>query len=148
MTVAETSDVSLTMNRTLNAPRDQVFQAWTDADIVSQWFAPRDDVKTIVHELDLRVGGRYRFEMLFPDPESFIVSGEYVEIDSPNRLIFTWAWDHQKEDQTLVTVDFNEIETQTELVLTHEQFPDKARRDLHGEGWVSCLARLVTLYNH
>lgn len=65
-----------------------MFSAWIDAAMISKWFAPAEGFTTTVSELDLRVGGRYRFEMLAPDGETYIAIGEYISITSPAQLVF------------------------------------------------------------
>ncbi len=103
---------------------------------------------TTVHALDLRVGGRYRFEMRDPDGKSHIVIGEYREIDAPTRLVFTWAWEsEQAEDtqETLVSLLLREQGKATEMLLTHKRFPSERSRELHNQGWAGCLARLEQL---
>jgi len=72
------------------------------------------------------------------------VSGTYVEVQPPSRLVYTWQWGH-REDETLVTVEFNDRDGGTELVLTHERFRDEPDVTLHGEGWDGCFTRLGEL---
>ena len=145
MVLAEAkNEFTLQLKRTFNAPREQVFAAWTEADALSRWFAPTDEFTTRVVELDVRVGGRYQFDMLTPEGEVHSVAGEYVAIAPPTQLVFTWAWINKEDtSEMLVTVDFLDKGDATELVLNHERLPDETSRDLHGEGWDGCLARLT-----
>jgi uncharacterized protein YndB with AHSA1/START domain len=69
------------------------------------------------------------------------VSGEYVEVEPPGRLVFTWQWDGEDE-RTLVTVDLTATAGGTDLRLVHESFVDDAARDSHAQGWSDCLDRL------
>jgi uncharacterized protein YndB with AHSA1/START domain len=136
-------ETALELRRTLPAPPERVFRAWTEAGQVKQWFGPKGCTVPEA-ELDLRVGGRYRFTLEEPDGRH-IVAGEYVEISPPERLVFTWKWEHVPEDspETLVTVEFLPRGDGTEMVLTHERFPSADVRDLHNQGWTSsfdCLA--------
>lgn len=140
------SDHVLHVSKTLNAPIHAVYSAWTDADRVAQWFAPGDDYKTVVTQMDVRLGGGYCIEMHTPEGQIHIVSGEYVEIAEPNRLVFTWSWAHEADDNVmLVSIDLSEHGGTTRLDLLHERLPSAASRDLHNEGWAACLARLLTL---
>lgn len=147
----ETSQTTLQIRRTYQASRETVFEAWTNSETLKQWFGPTDDFKTPEAEVDLRVGGKYRIRMVSPDGESHIVGGVYKEITAPEKLVFTWAWEAgggcgETESgstiETLVTVEFRNRDGETELILTHEQFPDAAARDKHNEGWSGCLDRL------
>jgi uncharacterized protein YndB with AHSA1/START domain len=102
-------------------------------------------------EVDLRVGGTYRIQMKAPDGELHTVGGVYREVAAPEKLVFTWAWEagggcgdseNEQPAETLVTVEFREKGQSTEVILTHELFPNTESRDKHDEGWSGCLARL------
>ena len=71
--------------------------------------------------------------------------GTYREVDEPKRLVYTWDWreEGQQMGETLVTVEFNEVEGGTEIVLVHDGFPADEARAGHGEGWELCLDHLV-----
>jgi len=145
------SQTSLQIKRTYRASREQVFRAWTNPEALKKWFGPTDDFKTPIAEIDLQVGGKYRIQMVAPNGEKHTVGGVYKEIRSPERLVFTWMWeagvscggsDPEPTVETLVTLDFHELADQTEVVLTHERFPNVESRNKHNEGWAGCLSRL------
>ena len=69
------------------------------------------------------------------------IDGNYVVVDPPSRLVFTWRW-HGEPEQTLVTLRLAPAATGTELTLIHEGFADDATRDDHVKGWSDCLDRL------
>lgn len=145
MTTQETrSEITLNLTRTYSAPREEVFRAWTEPEALKRWFAPSDEFSTPIAEVDLRVGGAYRIGMKPPDQEDmFIVVGTYREVQPPERLVFTWSWEQGMDvGETLVTVEFHDREGSTEVVLTHELFPNEQARDKHNEGWSGCLERL------
>lgn len=136
------TDVSLTLRRTVQASRDKVFRAWTDPAVLRQWFAP-EGYAVPTAELDLTVGGRYRIVMAAPDGGKHVATGTYREIRRPERLVFTWQWEDAEDPaETLVTVQFHDRGAATEVVLTHERFPNEEDRDKHEEGWSSVLNRL------
>jgi len=146
MATRSTSDVpALRLERTFAAPRERVFRAWTDAAELSRWFAPTDEHTTKVIELEIRVGGRYRVEMHAPSGNVHTVTGIFREIDPPERLVFTWAWEGKDMGETLVTLEFQDRGGSTDLVLTHELFPTQELRDEHNRGWDGCLTRLAKL---
>lgn len=145
MTAQETrTEITLNLTRTYSAPRDDVFRAWTEPEALKRWFAPSDEFSTPIAEVDLRVGGAYRIGMKPPDQEDmFIVVGTYREVQPPERLVFTWSWEEGMDvGETLVTVEFRDLGGSTEVVLTHELFPNEQARDKHNEGWSGCLERL------
>ncbi|MDV2479289.1 MAG: SRPBCC domain-containing protein [bacterium] len=145
MTTQETrSEITLNLTRTYSAPREEVFRAWTEPEALKRWFAPSDEFSTPIAEVDLRVGGAYRIGMKPPDQEDmFIVVGTYREVQPPERLVFTWSWEEGMDvGETLVTVEFRDLGGSTEVVLTHELFPNEQARDKHNEGWSGCLERL------
>jgi len=75
------------------------------------------------------------------------VRGQYQEI-SPRRIVFTWTWEEPDPHagiETVVTIELFELGEETEILVTHERFPDEETRDRHDEGWSGALARLVKL---
>lgn len=126
----------LRLSRTLPSPAERVWQAFTDPAALAAWLWPERFATTA--EVDLRVGGRYRIE---GPGAGMAVAGEYVAVEAPRRLVFTWRWDGEP-DETLVTVELTPTAAGTELVLVHERFTDDAQRDEHAKGWSDCLDRL------
>ena len=136
----------LRLTRLFDAPRERVFDAWTNPDVLKQWWAAFPTWDTPEAEVDLREGGRYRLAMRNPDTgETHTVVGEYREIQRPERLAYTWAWDEKPEmtdGDTLVEIEFREDGEATEVVLTHTGFPSEQVRDQHAHGWNGCFANL------
>ena len=126
----------LIITRTLAFPVDRVWGAMTDPVALAAWFWPQRFNPTA--EVDLRVGGRYRID---GPAAGMAVSGEYVTVEPPHKLVFTWAWDGE-DDETLVTVDLTATADGTELSLRHERFVGDEQRDQHAQGWHDCLDRL------
>lgn len=141
-------DFELRLEQTFPAPREKVFAAWTNPEVLRRWWAAGPDWTSPLVEVDLRVGGRYRLAMSGPHtPDAQVVAGEYLEIRAPERLVYTWRWESpgapSGDATTLVTVEFTDAgATGTTVVLTHTGFPDGGARDQHGEGWRACLANL------
>ena len=126
------------INRVFAASRDAAFAAFTDPEQLKLWFGPQG-FTTPVAEIDPRVGGSYRIEMLSPDGNAHRLSGVFREISPLERLVFTWIWAEGEIAglETLVTVEFRDRGGETELTLIHEMFPSAEVRDRHTEGWSS-----------
>ena len=139
-------ETTLRLTRVFAAPREKVFRAWTSPEALTQWWGPPGH-GTASAEVDLRAGGRYRLGMRkLPDGAIFYLSGAYREVKAPERLVYTWRWEAEPEyGETVVTVEFRDRGTSTEVVLTHELFPTETLREQHGQGWSGCLDRLAEL---
>ena len=135
----------LTINRTIRAPREKVFDAFIKPEAMARWMGPRGMALTA--EADARVGGRYRVTMRSRDGDSFSVGGVYREIARQERIVYTWQWEQGPMPgiETLISVQFSDKDGGTELRMTHSGFPDAAMRDSHHGGWDSCLARLTDI---
>jgi glutathione S-transferase len=136
----------LTLERTIRAPREKVFDAFVSEAAMRQWMCPRGMTVSAL-ELDARVGGGFRLTMRAKDGEQFTAMASYREIARPARLVYTWQWvgEHMPNVETLITVSFAERGGATELRMTHAGFPDAALADSHKEGWGSCFNRLADL---
>jgi len=148
-------NVTLEIKRLIKAPRERVFEAWTNPEQLKKWFGPGQDYLVPLAKVDLRVGGRYRIQMKNPDGEFHTPVGTYREIKPPERLVFTWAWEKDGSEpdfgevepcEMLVTLEFHARGEQTELVLRQEQFASVESRDRHEVGWTGCLDRLEKLF--
>jgi uncharacterized protein YndB with AHSA1/START domain len=148
MATTPASSLSLTVRRTFPAPRAEVFRAWTDPKALTRWWGPPGHESPSA-DVDLRVGGRYRFAMRkLPDGKPFYVHGVYREIVIPDRLVFTWNWEGGPPfgSHTLVTLEFHDAAGGTEIVLTHERFESEQARDEHTKGWRGCLEKLSAFF--
>ena len=144
MTV-ETS-TSIRIARMINASPQEVFDAWTQADKLSQWSCPEgatvEDVAT-----DLRIGGVYRIQMRTDEGQTHTAVGVYQEIDAPSRLVYTWNWEEVPGmPDSLVTVTFTQVGEATEVVVDHERFADEKTAADHEMGWTSCIDNLERLF--
>lgn len=130
---------ALVVRRVLRVPRERVFAAWLDPALMTRWMCP-GDTKSASVELDPRVGGKFRIVMHHGrgDAEHW---GEFLAIEPPARLSFTWISASTLRQPTLVTVELFERGVETELVLTHRRLPpDKV--EAHRKGWTDIVAKL------
>ena len=138
MTLPSGAD-ELVVRRVLRFPRERVFAAWLDPALMVRWMCP-GDTRSATVDLDPRVGGRFRIVMHHGrgDEEHW---GEYLVIEPPSRLSFTWISAHTDRRPSVVTVELFERGTDTEFVLTHRRLPpDKV--EAHREGWSDIVAKL------
>lgn len=137
-----TSETSLRVERVYDASPEEVFDAWTDPEVLRRWWAVHPDGSTPVAEVDLRPGGRYRLSMEGPDGERHTVQGEYREVQRPRRLVYSWQWELDAGGlgpASTVTVEFQEQGKRTNVVLEHTDLPDADSRDRHAHGWAACM---------
>jgi uncharacterized protein YndB with AHSA1/START domain len=132
----------LVLTRVIDAPRNLVFQAWTDAEHLKRWQgAPRGFTVT-VEEMDIRTGGQFRICMHSPESGDHRIVGTYREVTPPERLIFTHRWldaAGKALPETLVTINFKDCGGKTELTLRQTGFVSVESRDGHALGWNSQL---------
>ena len=140
MTASEEPASVLVIRRTIPAPRARVFDAWLDPVKLARFMRP-PSVTSATAEVDPRVGGRFRVVM---NHERGVADhwGEYLEIDPPSRLSFTWSSSSTDGQPTTVTVELHErADGGTDLVLTHRGLPDRAV-DAHQRGWGAIVREL------
>ena len=139
---------SLEIIRFINASPARVYKAWTDPVQLGQWFGP-ENVRTRNITADVRVGGKYRWDLTSPEGKEMSAFGDYRELVPGKKIVFTWQWDDGDAWEnriSVVTVELVERRGGTELRLTHEQLPSEESRDRHNEGWNSLLDRLEQFF--
>lgn len=138
MTADDAAD-ALVVRRLLPVPREQVFAAWLDPASLAAWMRP-GDVASATVEVDPKVGGTFRIVMRHGhrDDEHW---GEYLAIEPPSLLSFTWVSANTDLRPTVVTVEFRERGSGTELILTHRRLP-VTKVDAHRKGWTDILRSL------
>jgi uncharacterized protein YndB with AHSA1/START domain len=131
-----TDAVVLLVRRTIRASAERLFAAWTEPRHLLAWWGPRP-VTCCGAEVDLRVGGAYRVDNALPDGSVLTIRGEFLEIEPPSRLVYTWRMG--SDEASRVTVRFEPQGAGTEVVIVHEQIPNEAVRVTHEQGWNGCL---------
>jgi uncharacterized protein YndB with AHSA1/START domain len=133
-----TDPAAVQIERMIPAPIEEVFQAWIDPATMARWFSP---VGQAVVEADVRVGGKFRLTMV-GDGVQIDHEGEYMTIERPRLLAFTWRSPYTGAIATTVRVTFEPHGQATRLILVHERLPDETAES-HRGGWASILDRLV-----
>ena len=128
------------VERVLPAEPPVVYAAWTDPAALAEFICPAPAVAGTI-ECDPRVGGRLRIDMIDPDGVVHIV-GEYLELDPPNRLRFTWDTSFGGGFRSVVTVTLRPHgEAETLMTIEHAQLPPEWTAD-HVQGWTSIARKL------
>ena len=129
---------TLRMERTFDAPAQRVFDAWTSPEVLRRWWHAEHDWETTLAEVDLRVGGAIRVVMRDPEKDvEYGGGGQYLEIDPPRRLVFTWYWDGNDTRQ-VIEVEFEEAAGVTTVRFTHRDLWDEEAVRDHEDGWSNC----------
>ena len=139
------------LTKLIKAPREKVYGAWLDPQIRKQWWCATPQYCSNRCEIDPTVGGRYRINME-KDGEEYVTVGQFIELDRPNKLAFTWSWEKPIDgvQDTKVTVELYDTQVDgypaTELVLTHEKLNAPINRQEHNDGWTGCLQALAEYF--
>lgn len=139
--MTDSAEPGIRIERLIPAPIDEVFAAWTDPKTMADWLSPVGRAEV---EADVRVGGKFRLAMV-GDGVQIDHEGEYVTIEPPRSLSFTWRSPYTMGIASMVTVTLEPHERATRLVLVHEQLPDEAAES-HRGGWASILDRLSATF--
>jgi uncharacterized protein YndB with AHSA1/START domain len=146
----------LVITRVFNAPREKVWKAWTDPELVKKWWGPQGFTAPFV-QLDLRVGGRYLFCMRAPDGKDYWSTGRYKEIDPPMHIVATDSFADEHGNvvpashygmegefplELIVDVTFEKLSGGTKFNLRHIGMPAGQNADLARQGWSESFVKL------
>lgn len=127
LTITTPSDREVAMTRTFDAPRTLVFDAWTSPEHVPHWLLGPEGWTMPVCEIDLRVGGAWRFVWRKANGTEMAMSGTYREVIPPERLVSTEKWGPEWPE-TINTLTLSEKDGRTTLINT-VLYPSKEARD-------------------
>jgi len=139
-TQSETAEREISITRILNAPKELVFEVWTDPKHIPEWWGP-NGFTTTIHEMDLRVGGKWRHTMHGPDGKDYPNEATFTEIVKPDLIKFSHAL--PKFD---VTVTFEAVGNKTKLTMTNV-FETAEIRNLVAEKYGAVEGQVQTI-NH
>lgn len=137
------ADLTLTVTRQIPATPQRVFDAWTRPELLTQWWGPAGVICPEA-SVDLRVGGAYAIANETPIGTVWI-RGEFVEIEDPGRLVYTWSIDGAPGGTERVTVTFTARDGGTFVEVLHEHIGSPEAVVEHTAGWEGCLDGLVEL---
>jgi len=133
--VAPVGDKQIEVVREFDAPRHLVFRAYTEPDLIKRWWAGRRGSVTVA-EIDLRVGGGYRYAMSAKGPEgAFEVAfhGTFKEVVPNERIVHTEIYEGQPDEEALTTVTFEERDGRTVLRMLVEMGSTETRDLMAGQ---------------
>jgi len=152
-----TKNQELFITRILDAPRERVWKAWTEPELMKRWWGPKG-FTTPYCEIDLRMGGKFLYCMRSPEGKDYWGTGVYREIVPLERIVCTNSFADEKGNvvpatqygmsadfplEMLVTVTFEELEGKTKLTLRYVGIPAGADRDGANVGWSQILDKLA-----
>lgn len=145
-------DRALTLTRLINAPREKVYQAWTEPELLKQWFAPLP-FTTPVAELDVRPGGANLIVMRGPDGNEYPNHGVYLEVVPNRKLVITdaysKAWEPSGKPFMTLIVTFGDEDGKTRYTarVLHWSAADREEHERMGfhQGWGQCADQLAAL---
>lgn len=143
--MTEPTGYVLQIERTFAASAEEVFDAWTNPEVMRRWFHCGSDWQTPEAEVDLRVGGEVRIVMRKPDGSEAGAHGRYASIERPHRLVMSWTFDVQPDNEQLIELTFTEAEGSTTVLLVNSGVATEERRANQDEGWRGCLTQLEVL---
>jgi uncharacterized protein YndB with AHSA1/START domain len=146
------SDRELVVTRLIDAPREKVFRAWTEPELLKQWFAPAPWT-TPVAETEVWPGGASLIVMRDPDGNEFPTRGVYLEVVTDERLVFTDAyirgWEPSEQPFMTVILTFENEAGKTRYTarVRHWTVADRERHEKMGfhQGWGQCADQLAAL---
>jgi uncharacterized protein YndB with AHSA1/START domain len=115
--VSTPSDREIVSERVFDAPRDRVFAAYTDPELIPEWWGPRS-VTTTVDEMDVRPGGAWRFVHRESGGQEYGFRGTFREVTPPERLVYTFEWEGMPGHVLVETVAFEDLGERTKVTAT------------------------------
>jgi uncharacterized protein YndB with AHSA1/START domain len=116
-TLTTPTDREIHVERVFDAPRDQVFAAFTDPKLIPEWWGPRDTT-TVVDQMDVRPGGSWRFVVRNSDGSETGFRGTFREITPPERVVQTFEWEGMPGYVSVDTATFEDLGDRTKVTTT------------------------------
>jgi uncharacterized protein YndB with AHSA1/START domain len=115
--VTASGDREIVSERVFDAPRERVFAAYTDPELIPQWWGPRE-MTTTVDQMDVSPGGAWRFVHRAADGEETAFRGTYREVTPPERVVQTFEWEGMPGHVAVETATFEDLGGRTKVTTT------------------------------
>jgi uncharacterized protein YndB with AHSA1/START domain len=148
------SNLVLKIEKKIKADPTRLFRAWLTAEDFPKWFLSGEAIGLGSVHIDPRPGGRFQIDMTL-DGKTLPHEGEYLVVEEPKKLVFTWKSHATNNQETLVTITFDALpaitvegptgrieKPETLVTLTHEQLTSDIEINMHRHGWTSILSGL------
>jgi uncharacterized protein YndB with AHSA1/START domain len=116
-TVTTPTDREIHIERVFDAPRDRVFAAFTNPELIPEWWGPRGGT-TVVDRMDVRPGGAWRFVMRGADGSETAFRGTFREVTAPERVVQTFEWEGLPGHVSIETAEFEDLGDRTKVTTT------------------------------
>jgi uncharacterized protein YndB with AHSA1/START domain len=145
-----TAPARLVFNRVITASPGEVFEVWTQPELMRQWLAPGEN-KVIDARTDVRVGGEFRIRSIAPDGAVHVIDGTYRELSKGRRIVMTWSYSGPVEllceMETLLEIDFSAApDGETAMTVTQSRITTPEAAEGYREGWPTCFDKLARAF--
>ena len=128
----------------IEAPLQKVWEAWTDPDIILQWIGSEPESKGISAELQVHPGGKFEIHFLSSDQIEHVCFGVYHEVETYNKLSFSWQWKSEPDMVSLVSLSLKRVGQLTLMQFEHQGFGFQSTHN-YAEGWKGTFLKLNKL---
>lgn len=142
MNAKEKATVSI--ETTIEATIEEVWQAWTDPTCVRQWFGSDPNGKVLSANLDVRPGGHFEVTFLDSDGTEHTCSGKYDSVKRFSRLSSSWMWKSEPGVVSFINISLIPFDTGTRMIFIHSNLGNESKHD-YFIGWQSTFSKLKKL---
>ena len=132
-TIITPTDREILIERVFDGPRELVFQACTDPELIPQWWGPRR-LTTTIEQMDVRPGGKWRFLQRDAEGNEFGFRGTYLEVMPPTRLVDTFVFDPYPDHTMVETLDLHDLGAATRMTVSAMYESREARDGMLSSG--------------
>ena len=138
----ETTDKgTITIETLFHSPIQNVWQAWTDPDLILTWFGSDPHGKVLEAKLDVRPGGLFEVTFTDADQTKHTCSGTYIEVQEFTKLSFSWTWKSEPGVESFVTLSLSADSNFTRMQFEHAHVGNESRHD-YLNGWKATFLKL------